>query len=353
MIVIKNPVFAYYIIILEIKIMASNNRVILLKEISSGFSTNGDEVRGVVRLSPLSNHFSLNISIVNLSKTHGGNYILIYKGENCGFLSLPSTDGGKFTINENCKSLLVAFLANNKITPVIFGKLSKDGEDWESLVKIAEKHYQINDTTASESSFLAKKTDYDDEAVATENYYEYDEVKNEQNDCDGVYTKSDGTEKQEETKSRPQNDERYEDDFFQVESEKLFNKEMSDNVDFKEKFNDSYGRTPNLEEDFFDKIASELTPVFEKNPPEENLSSMVHNSRWVKVSGGNEKHFVVGIISEKNTPVYVCYGIPGKYGVPPAEIKGYSSFIPISPFDLKGKGYWVMYQCAKTGEIVN
>ena len=62
MIVIKNPVFAYYIIILEIKIMAGNNKVILLKEISSGFSSNGEEVRGVARLTPLSNQFSLSSS---------------------------------------------------------------------------------------------------------------------------------------------------------------------------------------------------------------------------------------------------------------------------------------------------
>ena len=78
---------------------------------------------------------------------------------------------------------------------------------------------------------------------------------------------------------------------------------------------------------------------------------MVSESRWVKVTQ-NGKSFVVGVIDEKNYPKYICYGLPGAYGQKPKEIKGYASFIPKSPFALKGDGYWVMYQDAVSGKSI-
>ena len=79
---------------------------------------------------------------------------------------------------------------------------------------------------------------------------------------------------------------------------------------------------------------------------------MVAESRWVRVSYDGEKHYVVGIIYDGKIPEYICYGAPGRYGEKPREFKGYCSFIPSSPFDLKRDGYWVTYQSAASGKRI-
>ena len=103
-----------------------------------------------------------------------------------------------------------------------------------------------------------------------------------------------------------------------------------------------------MKKDNYQKIESDLKKIFEENPAEKNLCEMVSESRWGKVTEKG-KSFVVGIIEERQAPKYICYGIPGIYGKKPKEIRGYASFIPTSPFSLKGEGYWVMYQDAQSG----
>lgn len=103
---------------------------------------------------------------------------------------------------------------------------------------------------------------------------------------------------------------------------------------------------------FFESVRKEMDELFESFPKEESLSKMVAESKWVKVSYEGEKSYVVGIIYSEQTPIFICYGVPGKFGEKPSEFKGYCSFIPSSPFALEKDGYWVIYQDARTGERV-
>ena len=76
---------------------------------------------------------------------------------------------------------------------------------------------------------------------------------------------------------------------------------------------------------------------------------MVAESRWVEVDYESGKKYVVGVINESGKPRYVCYGVRGEYGKKPPEFKDYCSFVPSSPFALKGGGFWIMYQDAESG----
>ena len=65
------------------------------------------------------------------------------------------------------------------------------------------------------------------------------------------------------------------------------------------------------------------------------------------------KYYTVGVICDEKKPKYICYGVPAESrGEPPDALKGYCSFLPLSVFDLSGKGYWMMFQDAETGECV-
>ena len=45
--------------------------------------------------------------------------------------------------------------------------------------------------------------------------------------------------------------------------------------------------------------------------------------------------------------------MPSVYSeTPPKELDGYCSFIPLSVFDMKGDGFWMMFQDAVTGECI-
>ena len=62
---------------------------------------------------------------------------------------------------------------------------------------------------------------------------------------------------------------------------------------------------------------------------------------------------IVGLVKEGGKEKYICYGVPAVYSKePPKELKGFCSFIPLSVFDMKGDGYWMMFQDAVTGECI-
>ena len=104
--------------------------------------------------------------------------------------------------------------------------------------------------------------------------------------------------------------------------------------------------------DYYEKIKAEVDKLFREFPAEEELSLTVPDSKWVKINYDGDKFYVVGVISDGKRPVYLCYGVAGRYGEKPEEIKEYCSFIPSSPYSLKGDGFWVMYQDAATGECL-
>lgn len=108
------------------------------------------------------------------------------------------------------------------------------------------------------------------------------------------------------------------------------------------------------EHKFYEMIAEQLDELFEKYPRENNLESLVENSKWVKIKyEDSDKYYVVGIIFVNNEVKYICYGVPGDYySEPPKELKEYSQWLPTNALSPYTQGFWVMYQDADTGENV-
>lgn len=62
---------------------------------------------------------------------------------------------------------------------------------------------------------------------------------------------------------------------------------------------------------------------------------------------------MVGLVKEDGKEKYICYGVPDKYSTnPPETLKDCASFIPLSVFNLKGDGYWMMLQDAVTENCI-
>ena len=164
---------------------------------------------------------------------------------------------------------------------------------------------------------------YDDEVIATENYYLYEKGNEDEQTLSNCITDTicDGTAQKEESESHRE--------------------PVQDEV-----VNCAFGK-----KGYYESVKDDLEILLEKSEKEVGLEKTIPESRFCRINYSADKYYVVGVIFEKGVPKYVCYGVPAKYSpTPPKELNGYCSFMPLSIFDLCGDGYFMMFQDAVTGE---
>ena len=105
-------------------------------------------------------------------------------------------------------------------------------------------------------------------------------------------------------------------------------------------------------ETFFSKIQNQIEQIFDTSQPDQVLEQIIPDSKFCKVSQ-EDGYYVFGIIYENGKEKCICYGIPSDYSqVPPKEIEGFSQWLPIDANNYQGKGYWMTYQDAVTGDNI-
>jgi hypothetical protein len=223
---------------------------------------------------------------------------------------------------------------------LVYNRALTQRKQTEAENKTNNKLKNVDDDSLSlsnlEDNSLNAQSPYDDEAVATENYYELEQdiSKNVQVEIidDGVRTENgvlDCNGKEE----TGQSEEIYSFDEITAES--------------------NSGQKYNEQNPYYFTAKKELDCLFLRFPKVSELMKMFLDSTFVKINYSKDKHYVVGLINEQKKPKYICYGIPSLYcEKAPKELEGYCSFIPLSVFDLKGDGYFMMFQDAVTGECV-
>lgn len=104
---------------------------------------------------------------------------------------------------------------------------------------------------------------------------------------------------------------------------------------------------------FFLAVKPQLDEMFVRYPAEERLNSIVPNSKWVRVDTDEGDYYVLGVLYDLSTPIYICYGIPGMRNVaPPREIADVCVWLPLSSDAPEGSGFWIIYQSAENGKCV-
>lgn len=98
---------------------------------------------------------------------------------------------------------------------------------------------------------------------------------------------------------------------------------------------------------FYDRIAEKLSRLLGDNEREEELCALIPDSRWARVKA-EDGAYVVGVVGD---PVeFICYGIPAESPAdPPDEKQGCRQWLEVVK---GGRGYWMMYQSAETGETL-
>lgn len=107
------------------------------------------------------------------------------------------------------------------------------------------------------------------------------------------------------------------------------------------------------EENFYDRIGEQMRDIFDTHSHNDELENLVFNSEWVNIDYDESSYYVLGVIKDENEPVFICYGVPSdNYSEPKEELGGMGQWLPVDRDNTVGRGYYMLYQNAKTGEIL-
>lgn len=286
-------------------------------------------IRGVARYNADKN--SLQLSILNLESKENGEFYLLF-GDN--LLRLESLTGQEFfnlQIPVKNQTVALVFYSREEVFPIATGSFSSREINLEEVIINAEEHLK-NQGKGTQKTTALQVESYDDEAIATENYYERESVFERGEECLNEGSADN------ESLSR---------------SKKEQGKEEKEGI-FSPNEPISSGDSEQVQEHEpwrYEKIKDSIESILARYPSEEGLCNMVENSKWVRIDGG-ARHYAVGVILDKGEVEFICYGLPSCFEQKPQGAEGFDFFIPISPFDLKGEGYWVSIQSAKNGKCV-
>ncbi len=348
--------------------MEYTDSVVVLRQVESGFAILGKSASGIARVESDGGVNRLFLSVINTKVLKNGEYfVYIIDSDNkpfCFSLGIRAEKlntvilGGNFSNGFCCGVVyvldfipeVVCFSKTEKINfslsdfkkCVALECLKKKTEiEKEKRATIKEDLDKLDEqAVALEEDVLTKPLSreivakYDDEAVATENYFD---IENMQNEC--------GSEKYDSVSNENGNV------INRCKKEKVQDKEN----DFYEQLKAEHFECEKYckERPYYDSAKKELDLLFSKFPPDDTLKKVFPYSKWVKIYYAEEKFYTVGVIYSDGEIKYVCYGVPGEYSpTPPKELEGFCSFIPLSVFELMGDGFWMMFQDAITGECV-
>lgn len=360
--------------------MSFEKKILILSQITNELETSNKRASGILRIENENGVSTLFLSTVNFGFESNGEYFLFLIVEDKtlsfslgerpssytffldAFLSFDKEISAGIVLSKDCFPQVVAFAGKREEKSIAFFKKKVYDKFLTEMKKNKEEKEDFTPHFPNSPDFPlpkpfpstgspkfpdidplnpnnVKKQDYDDEVVATENYFEMDDLSEKlkiiENLSKNVSTQNGVS------------------DFFsQEETQK--NENQPD-------FNTNEGcqktgrKTKKFgpENPYYLTKKTELDQIFEKFPKEEDLSRINSLDKWAKITYAKDKFYVVGLIFLEGKEKYICYGIPGSYSkTPPKELKGFCTFIPISVFDLNGKGYWMTFQDAVTGEHV-
>lgn len=317
--------------------MAAKKLVTLLTQVAGGYSTSDEKVRGVAVADVRADYTEINLSIINLAPLSRGEYKIYYGDDKVLAFPLENLRSATFKVEGDAADAAVAivFLSAERRVCVAYGGFSSSAKKAEELTEYAQNVHDESENDNSPQEYGGERENYDDEVVATENYYENKDV-----DAVNLTVKELMDDGRQNGGANENGD---------TQNGTVGEKTQSE-YDFGV-FVDEKADEP-VASDYYQKIESEIEKLFKEFPSADELCAIVPDSKWVKINYDGDKFYVVGVITDGKRPVYLCYGVEGRYGEKPEEIKEYCSFIPCSPYSLKGDGYWVMYQDAATGECL-
>lgn len=355
--------------------MSFIKKVLVLNQTESGYSLPNKKISGIARIEIFDGVSELHLSVINALSISSGQFMLFIVDQNKSVYTFElglrpfahSKVFDKAPCIEKGFAIGLCVVKDNLPLTVAFAKTDDSTVSLLEFKKItAEKCLEFRRKSLKEPILEKEKeppkellkpttpptekahdsqpenyccsNEYDDEAVATQNFYALnDQIQDKLN-----LLKESGN-------ARLRNENAMFDEPCKEKTQKgeQTTSSVQDETDFT--FRAERSKRP----PYYIKVKDELESVLKKFPPEKRLNAMFSDSRWVKINYSGEKYYVVGLVKENGVEKYICYGVPATYSLkPPKELDGVASFIPLSIFNLHGDGYWMMFQDAFNGSCI-
>lgn len=311
-----------------------SKNIAVIKGLKEGFSADGGPVSGLVKAEKYGRSLKVEVSLINFAPLSEGRFVTALSDgkvtlcvENNSFEGVSELDTGSGF------AALVCYI-NDKIYPVASAICGNYRGEALGIKKELERIENEKTQSGRSGEAPSKKEEaviYEDEAIAEDNYYEY-----ENNESQSA-VREDKTQKESGEKFRK-------DEAAFGAFEKVEGGLESESAAY------SGGKLKNglAGGDFYEKMRGEIENIFSKYPAETPLENLIEGSRWARISYGESGFYVFGVLYSEGRAEYICYGVPAHDDArPPESMRGLASFIP-APADGFA-GFWVMYQDAGTG----
>lgn len=325
-------------------------KMCILRQIKQGFSGDGKALSGLIKIEQYGKNLAVEVSIINFAPLASGEYYCLLsdgKGKT-EMLSLRGKSIFNILSDVDISGGFCGIICyvKNEVVPIAYGINGKGNYDWRSILNATlppvfpknmaekaggeiafDKKEEIPQDKANESD-KGKRLEYNDEEVATENYFE------EKNDeCIQPTQIDENAHTQSATEIKNE--------------EKGSNATADGNAT---RILSPFAQNP---DGYYLSVKRELDQLFSKYPQDTTLCGAFSHSEWARLKGtAKEPQYLVGALYENGKVKYICYALLAEDKEnPPEEIKKVCAFIPVSPL-LNAQGFFVIFQSAATGECI-
>lgn len=320
-------------------------KMCILRQIKQGFSGDGKTLSGLIKVEQYGKNIAVEVSIINFAPLVSGEYYCLLS-DGRGKTEMLSLRGKSIfnllsDLDVSGGFCGIVCYVKNEVVPIAYGINGNGSYDWRAILNkvmppvFPKKQEQIPTAAAEIPSQkkdtmyeVTEKNGYDDEKVATENYYEEKENEQQQSTkvAEDAPTQNTG----------------------ETEGEKI-GIDPSQNVDAPSVLT-PFNESP---DGYYLSIKHELDGLFSRYPHDTTLSKAFQHSEWVRVRGtATQPQYLVGAMYEDGKAKYLCYALAADdKDNPPEEIRNVCTFVPTTPL-VDSQGFFVIFQSAATGECV-
>lgn len=318
-------------------------KMCILRQIKQGFSGDGKTLSGLIKAEQYGKNLAIEVSVINFAPLASGEYYCLLS-DGKGKTEMLSLRGKSiFNILSDLDISggfcgIICYVKND-VVPIAYGVNGNGNYDWRSILNATlppvfptAKGSVTNEIAgAAETSqppIPEEKTGYDDEEVATKNYYE-----EQSNECE-------------------QYEKVGENAHFESPAEKPCEEERAD----PQADADASGVLHPFKTDpdgYYLSVKSEIDELFANYPRDDTLCGAFSCTEWVRIKGtAKEPQYLVGVLYEDGRAKYICYALAAEDKEnPPEEIKKVCAFVPVSVYD-EAQGFFVIFQSAASGECI-
>lgn len=318
-------------------------KMCILRQAKQGFSGDGKTLSGLVKIEQYGKNLAIEVSVINFAPLVSGNYYCLLS-DGKGKTEMLSLRGKSLfnilsDLDVSGGFCAVICYVKTEIIPVAYGVNGNGRYDFKKMLdkalppifpdspKPEPAIAQPQEPLKTQDEPL-KTGFYNDEKVATENYFE--EKQDEQ-----ILLEKNGEDAYAESASESQ------------EAEEGVR--LTENGDAAHVLH-PFAQNP---DGYYCSVKEEVDKLFEKYPKDATLNGAFSCSAWVRLKGSeNNPEFLLGVLYEDEKVKYICYALKAvDKNAPPEEIKNVSTFVPKNVFS-DAEGFFLLFQSAATGECI-